>query len=188
MKNSELKQIDTVEAAQSIGVVHPDEPVVLSEEDSIALDTLIASQKKHLPLYEAPEELVHEIVREEMTITLRPSSRYTPPGLVFVGVGDIKARYLAWLKKSYDDALSDKKESPAVKQAKKHFIHGLCFMAMCEEQVRHLTYKYDGPPLHRRFDFVTPLQEFVKENKALLKLIAPYYGVRPLEKLEETTD
>lgn len=126
-----------------------------------------------------PQKPAHDL-REELTIEIGQRSPVCPPPATFIGTSKVESNYARWLDKQIGECMN-KMASPTASTKMKagQFMYAVCYMALAEDWVKKLTYRWVGPRPPRGLKVEEVLKDFVLRNKNILLTVAPYYGVMP---------
>ena len=117
-----------------------------------------------------------------LTVAFDNRSPFTPPGFIFVGIGNIQKKYEDWLNKAFKehmDALGQRENKKGNVSAKfiqaVSFIRALIYIAKASNEHESLNYKYQGVKFPRPLDMGQGVKKLMESNKDLLIALAPYY-------------
>lgn len=124
-----------------------------------------------------------EKIKDKIEIAIRYGSELTPGNVVLLGTGDLNKKYRQWLENRFQAALSSTNPEKVTKEKIRlqRFAHALCYIAVMEDEVKEVTYKWDGPSFykkHQSLNVPQVVQQFVKDKFDILYPIAPFFGVK----------
>ena len=122
------------------------------------------------------------VKKEELTITISHGSPFTPEQVVFLGVGSVEKKYATWLNQKFQSGIalinSDKNKVSRAFIRSYSLMQSLCGMAIAEDEVINLDYKYVGHVLPKGLRVEPVVRKFVQDNKEVLQAMSPYYGLK----------
>ena len=153
-------------------------------------DMLAAAQNKPAATTTGDEPQVAK--KKHLTVKFNVRSCFLPPGVVFIGTGDVKVKYKQWLDMRFKQVMADLGTSrkpngayPKKFSAAVQFIRTAIHLLDLEDQYETLTYVFEGQALPRDIGFFDAVKAMLQENKGLIKAIAPYYAPKSPEPEEE---
>jgi len=132
-----------------------------------------------------PSTLAQQLPVEKkpaLTVAFDNRSPFTPPGAIFIGIGNVQKKYEDWLNKAFQehmDALGkreNKKGNVSTKFVQAvNFIRTLIYIAKASNEHEALIYKYQGVKFPRPLNMGEGVKKLMEANKDLLIALAPYY-------------
>lgn len=130
-----------------------------------------------MPATEVPEPKLPE------TVHLQAGSPFTPPGMVFLGVGKNSAEkaYSRWLSSLYNDAMKQTGKEEHERGQGYYLAMNVLYtlILIAKAKLKHPTFQliYTGPTLPRKLKIEPVILGLVETHKDILLALAPYFGL-----------